>query len=107
MAAQSLVEQSLVFISANGQYDQDAIFASSLIQTLAVNSAGNDLLFSYEQFANWNSTTSTWGYQSLFRIRCYVQPTFVATILSNIANLQAAFPQYTIITYGISVSFGS
>lgn len=107
MATQSLVEQSLVFIAANGQYDQDAIFANSLIQTLAENSAGNDLLFSYEQFTSWSSTTSTWTYKSLFRIRCYVQSTFVSTILSNISNLQTAFPQYTIITYGINVSFGN
>lgn len=107
MAAQPLVEQSIVFISADNSYDQNAIFANSLIQSLAVNSAGNDLLFSYESFGNWNASTSTWTYSTLFRIRCYVPGTFVSTILANIPSLQAAFPHYTIVTYGTNVSFGN
>lgn len=106
MAATSLVEQSVYFISPNNTYDEEGIQANSLIQSLAANSQGGTLLVSYESDWVWNSTTSTWTYGTLLRLRSYVQPAFVSTILANMPNLQTAFPQYTVVTFGTNVSFG-
>lgn len=104
MAAQTLVEQSIVFISPTGEIDQDAILANSLIQTFAANSAASDVIISNKSFLNWNG--STWTSNSLLEITGFVSTAFQATVQSNMATLQASFPQYTITTWGNSVSFG-
>lgn len=105
MAAQSLVEQSIYFISANNSYDEVGIRNNSLIQSLATNSAGTRLLVAYETEWIWNGTV--WSFGTLLRLRCYVSSTFQTTIQQNIAALQSAFPQYTIVTYGYPISFGN
>jgi hypothetical protein len=44
MAVQSLIQQHVIFISQDNGFDTGAIFANSLIQSLANNSQGNDLV---------------------------------------------------------------
>lgn len=105
MAVQSLQEQSIYFISATNNYDENAIRSNNLIQSLATNSAGNTLLISYETDWVWNGTA--WAFGTLLRIRCFVSSAFQTTIQQNIPNLQSAFPQYTIVTYGNAVAFGN
>lgn len=104
MAAQTLVEQSIVFISPTGEIDQDAILANSLIQTFAANSTAADVIISNKSFLNWNG--SSWTSNSLLQITGFVSTAFQTTVQSNITTLQSAFPQYTITTWGGSVSFG-
>ena len=104
MPVQALIEQTIVFISATESYDQNAILSNSLIQTLVNNSAGNDIVFGYRQYANITNGVIT--YSALFEIKVYIQPSFQQTVQSNIVNLQSAFPQYTIETWGNNVQFG-
>ena len=104
MAVSAFIEQVIVFISATETYDQNAILANNLIQSLVNNSAGNDIVFGYKQYANIVNGVIT--YSSLFEIRVYIQPSFQQTVQNNIANLQAAFPQYTIETWGSNTQFG-
>lgn len=105
MATQALVEQSIYFISPTSIYDEAGLQSNSLIKSLATNSAGNTLLISYESDWVWNGTA--WSFGTLLRIRCFVSSTFQTTIQQNIPSLQAAFPQYTIVTYGHNVTFGN
>ena len=107
MAVQNLVEQHLAFISATESFDTAPIYANSLIQSLAANSVGNDLVVSMQNYAHWDSVNQLWSFSSFLEFRCYVSATFQATIQQNIPNLQAAFPQYTIVTFGYTVQFGN
>lgn len=105
MAVQSLVEQHIIFISPTNQIDDASILANSLIQTLAANSVGNDLVVSIQGYQHW--TGSAWVFSSFYEIKCYVTTAFQATIQSNIPTLQTDFPQYTIVTWGGNVAFGN
>lgn len=106
MAIQNLIDQTVVFISANRSYDENKIFNNNLIQTLAQNSIGSDLLVAYQNFKNFDSING-WTDSSAFTIRCFILPAFQATVQSSIPSLQSAFPEYTIVTWGHSVSFGN
>lgn len=104
MAVQNLVEQSIVFISSDGQIDENAILANTLIQSFAQNSQGSDLVANFQNFLNWNGTQ--WTGNSLFELRGYISSTFQTTVQTNMPTLQQAFPQYTIETWGKNVAFG-
>lgn len=107
MATQNLVEQTIAFVVLNqqGSYDQNAIFANSLIQSFIQNSAGSDVLFGIENYANLNAGVIT--YNNIFFLRGFIQPSFQATVQANIPALQSAFPQYTVVTWGDNVVFGN
>ena len=104
MPSQALVQQVLLFVSSTGEYDEVGLFANNLIQQLAANSAGNALTGEVRQYRSWNGTA--WTFSSYFEITCYVPASFQPTIQANIPALQAAFPQYNILTYGLSVTWG-
>jgi hypothetical protein len=104
LAAISLVEQSIYFISPTSSYDEVGIRANSLIQSLAANSDGATLLISYATDWVWSGTAWTFG--TLLLIRSYITSAFATTVLANINALQTAFPQYTIATFAIAVSYG-
>ena len=105
MAAQNLIEQHIFFVvPPGGTVDEDSIFANSLVRSFASNCAGSDIVTEYKPYRNWNG--SAWTVSTLFDIFGYIQPAFQATVQSNIAALQASFPQYTITTEGTSSTFG-
>src|SRR5712691_961459 len=104
MAVQALVTQHILFISASNSFDEN-ILSNSLIQTLANNSVGNDLVVGYNSFVHWDGTNwTTSGYCELI---CIVTVAFQTTIQANIPNLQAAFPEYRVVTWGYPVSYGN
>jgi hypothetical protein len=105
MATQSLVEQVVIFVAPDTDINVSGIMSNSLIQSLASNSAGQNLITSVQGFQHWTGTA--WVAHSFFEIKCYVSSTFQATIQSNISNLQAAFPTYLIFTWGYPVTFGN
>lgn len=105
MATQALVAQSIIFVSPTNSFDETAILANSLVQSLAQNSAGNDLIMSYQSFQNWNGTV--WTNHQFLELKCFVSTTFQTTIQQNIPALQTAFPQYSIYTWGYAVTFGN
>lgn len=105
MATQALVEQTVLFISSIGEYDENALYANSLVQSLAANSAATALVGSYQSYQTWNG--SVWTAHTFYQIKCFVTAAFTATIQANIPALQAAFPNYTVITYGHPVTFGN
>ncbi len=104
MATQTIVEQTISFLSSDNSFDVNAILANSLIKTLAANSLGGDLLTALKQYSHWDG--SNWATNWLLEIRCYVTPAFQTTIQNNIATLQSAFPTYTIVTWGYSMTYG-
>lgn len=107
MATQNLVEQTIIFIPKDqntGTPDSSIILANSLMQSFAANASGNYLRLSVGQYAHWNSPT--WDYPSLLEITGYITPAFQLTVQQNIVNLQTAFPQFTITTWGKNVTFG-
>lgn len=105
MAVQNLIEQHVIFITSTSNIDGTAILANTLVQALATNSVGNDLILSYEYFFNWNGTV--WSPRTFLDIKCYISTAFQATVQANIPALQTAFPQYTIVTWGNATSFGN
>lgn len=106
MAVQALVEQHLVFIkNTDSNIEENLILANSLVQALATNSAGNDLVMEYHNYMHW--TGSVWQPSALLEFRCYVTPTFQTTIQTNMPTLQAAFPNYTVVTWGSTTAFGN
>lgn len=105
MATQSLIEQHIIFISSDNQISESTILANSLVQSLANNSVGNDLISSIQNYWNWNGIV--WAAHSFLELKCYVSTAFQATIQANIPNLQAAFPTFTIVTWGYPVTWGS
>lgn len=102
MAAQALIEQTIAFISPSFSFDEEAIKANGLIQTLKANSLGNVLVYGYLNYEDANNASA-----SFFFIRAYIQPSFQATVQANIPALQAQLPQYTIATWGINTQFGN
>lgn len=82
----------------------DSILANSLMQSLAANSVGNALVTEMINFSIITGGVITYNHG--LEISCFVDATFVPTILSNIPNLQAAFPQYSITTWGYPLTFG-
>ena len=105
MAVQSTIEQTIVFIEPNAQFDQNAIFANNLVQSLIDNSIGKKVVFGYQSYAD--HSTGVVVFSSLFYLQCHILPAFQATVQANIPNLQAAFPQYTIATWGSAEQFGN
>lgn len=106
MAALTLIEQHIVFIkNTDNNIEENAILANSLIQALAQNSQGSDIVMEYHNYMNWNGTA--WTSNVLLELRCYVAATFQATIQANIPSLRAAFPNYTITTWGNATTFGN
>lgn len=106
MAVQTLIEQHVLFIkNTDNNIEEVAIFANTLIQALAQNSVGNDIIMEYHNYMNWNGTV--WTPSVLLELRCYVTSAFQATIQANIPNLRAAFPNYTVVTWGYSTAFGN
>lgn len=105
MAVRNLIEQHVIFISNVEQFDENAIMANSLVQSLAVNSDGQDLVTGYQVFRHWDGTN--WTNHCFFQIQCFVTAAFQTTIQQNISALQSAFPQYTIVTWGYNVAFGN
>lgn len=106
MAVQNLVEQHVIFISNSGEsVDSSVILANSQVQSLAANSAGNDLIVTTDQYAHWTGTA--WQWNAFLHIHCYITSAFQATVQADIPSLQAALPQYTIVTWGYPTSFGN
>lgn len=105
MAVQNLIEQHIIIISSNNNIDEASILANSMVQSLANNSAGNDLVTSIQFFRHWDG--ANWITSGFLEIKCYVTVAFQTTIQQNIPNLQAAFPQYQIVTWGYAVAFGN
>ncbi|SRR5258708_7653093 len=105
MATQALVEQHIIFVSPSAVFDVNAILANSIIQALANNSLGKALISSFRSFNTWDGTN--WLNQVFYEIIVYCQPTFQATIQSNIAALQTQLPGYSIFTWGHAVTWGS
>jgi hypothetical protein len=105
MAVQNLVEQHISFRSSDGMIDQYTILSNTLIQSLFANALGNDLIQSLKQYSHFSNgvLAQSWEYE----LQGYFQPAFQATIQTNIPNLQAALPQYAIVTWGINVAFGN
>lgn len=101
MAVQSLIQQTIIFISPSFSFDEEEIKANGLIQTLKANSLGNTLLYGYLNYENAN------GSSSMFSVTAFIQPSFQATVQANIPALQAQLPQYTIATWGINTQFGN
>ncbi len=83
MATQSLVKQTILFVSPASEFDQNSIEANSLIQALASNSVGTALVESYQQYKTWNG--SAWTFSSFFQITCFVSTSFQTTIQNNMA----------------------
>ncbi len=105
MATQSIVEQTISFLSSNNEFnDIPSILDNSLIKSLATNSLGNDLLTAMKQYRHYDG--ANWTTFWLFELRCYVTPAFQTTIQQNLGALQAAFPQYQIVTWGYPVTWG-
>src|SRR6266567_8087584 len=98
MAVQNLVEQHIIFISSNNIIDEKSILGNSLVQALANNSVGNDLVSSIQFYQHWDGTN--WTESGFFELKCYVAPAFQSTIQQNIPTLQSQLPQYTIVTWG-------
>lgn len=106
MAVQSLVEQHVIFIkNTDNNIEESLILASTLVQALASNSVGNDLIMDYVNYMHWNGTI--WQPSVFLEFRCYITSAFQATVQANIPNLQAAFPNYTVVTWGNATSFGN
>lgn len=106
MAVQALVEQHVIFIkNTDNNIEENLIMANSLIQTLASNSVGNDIIMEYHNYMNWNGTV--WTASVLLELRCYVSSAFQSTIQANIPALRTAFPNYTVVTWGNATSFGN
>lgn len=105
MATQNLIEQHIIFISSDNEINESVILANSLVQSLANNSVGNDLIASFQSYWNWNGTV--WSARGFYELKCFVSTAFQATIQANIPNLQAAFPTFTIVTWGYPVTWGS
>jgi hypothetical protein len=105
--AQALIEQTIVFISPTNNFNEQAIWSNSLIQTLVANSAGADAVYGYQNYANWNGTTQTWTFSALFYLRVYIQPSYQATVQANLPTLRSQLPQYSIYTWGNSSTFGN
>lgn len=106
MAAQALIEQHIIFIkNTDNNIEENAILSNSLIQSLAANSQGNDIIMEYHNYMHWTGTA--WQSNVLLELRCYVAVAFQATIQTNIPNLQAAFPNYTVVTWGNATTFGN
>src|SRR6266516_7657600 len=105
MAVQNLIEQHIIFITSTSDIDERSILANSLVQSLANNSVGNDLIINYRHYYHWDGTSCVGS--GFYEITCFVTAAFQTTIQNNIPNLQTAFPQYTIVTWGHSVSFGN
>lgn len=105
MAVQNLVEQHIIFVTPGVQFDAQSILANSLIQSLANNSVGNDIVMSFETFYHWDGTN--WTPSTFLDIWCFVSAAFQTTIQQNIPSLQAAFPQYQIVTWGSACQFGN
>lgn len=105
MAAQSFVEQHIIFISPSHVFTEDDILGHSLIQTLASNAVANALITTFQGYKQWDGTN--WTHSTFFEIVCYVTSAFQTVIQNNMANIKAAFPEYTVATWGFPVSFGS
>lgn len=105
MAKINVIEQTINFLSTDNSFDYDAILASPLIQVIASNSLGNDLLTALKPYIHWDG--SQWKSNWLFEIRCYVTAAFQSTIQNNIGVLQTAFPEYTIVTWGYAMTYGA
>lgn len=105
MAVTALIEQHIIFIkNTDNNIEEDAILANSLIQALASNSQGNDIIMEYHNYMHW--TGSTWQANALLELRCYVTTTFQVTIQTNMPTLQADFPNYTVVTWGNATAWG-
>jgi hypothetical protein len=106
MAAIALIEQHVIFIKvANTTIDENAILASTLVQALATNSQGGDLIMEYHNYMNWNGTV--WTPNVFLELKCYITAAFQTTVQANIPALQSAFPQYTVVTWGNPTTFGN
>lgn len=105
MAVTSTIEQTIVFIAQDGAFDQNAILANALVQSLIDNSIGKKVVFGYQNYAD--HSTGIVVLSVLLYLQCHILPSFQATIQTNIPNLQAAFPQYVIATWGSAEQFGS
>jgi len=107
VAVQPLIEQHIIFISATNSFNPSAIYSNSLVQSLAANSIGNDLIEDVQNYAHWDTVNLVWSFNSFLEFKCYITAAFQATVQANIPALQAAFPQYTIVTWGNATSFGN
>lgn len=106
MAVQPLTEQHIIFISPTHEVDENVIMSNGLVQTLADNAYGNALLTSVKGYKSWNNTTSTWTQHIYFEIIAFVTGAFQQVIQANMPNIQAAFPQFTVVTWGSNQDFG-
>lgn len=107
MAATSLIQQTIIFVSPTNQFNESAIWSNSLVQSLAANSIGGDVIYGYQQYANWDSTNKVWTYSSFFMLTCFIQPSFQSTVQANIPTLRNQLPQYNIYTWGNATAFGN
>lgn len=107
MATQTLIEQHVIFISTAQSLDVNAILQHTIIKQLAANCFGNTILGQFQLTAyKWDGTNILTG-EACYDIKCLVTPAFQATIQANLANLRAAFPTLTVITYGQTVTYGA
>jgi len=104
VATQNLIEQHVIFLS-DQTFDIQAILNNTLIQTLANNSAGHDIIQTMQAYLQWDGTN--WINKAFLDLRVFCTPAFQTTIQNNIPNLQAQLPQYTIVTWGYPVTFGN
>lgn len=107
MAAQSLIEQHIVFIAkpTTPGIDDGVILANPTIQSIAAGSTGSGLLAQFRDFMTWNG--SQWSAEGFYEIVVFCSSAFQATIQGDIPTLQSAFPQYTIFTWGHPATYGN
>jgi hypothetical protein len=104
MAIQNLIEQHMIFTAPSNQFDQNIASNVNIVQI-----ANNCTNKTYYQM---NSTSyvlggtviaPAGGCQEFIFI---ITPTYQATLQSNMPTIQAAFPNYTVVTYGVTISYG-